>query len=148
MDSEELEQLIPQLNVNVPQVSQEENNLIPDELIMGLYSEILNNIRKDREDIGELLNNFVDMVINGGDSTTSSKEALVNLVKIQTETNDKMSKVADLITRVKLKERDTFPKYLTANQENKITINNSGSKRELIKAINKIQQVKNQEKAG
>jgi hypothetical protein len=53
--------------------------------------------------------------------------------------SDKMSKVADLMTRIKLKERDTFPKYLAAQQNNTINIGNNGnnSRRSLIEALNK-----------
>lgn len=139
MENEDLEKLLPQINVNVPQQSpqEEKENMVPDELLMGLYSEVLDDIRKEREQIDGLIDNFVNMVINDGDSTTSSKEALVNLVKIKTDTSNSKTKVLDLMTRVKLKERDTFPRYLSANQNNKITITESSSKRELIKALSK-----------
>jgi hypothetical protein len=47
-----------------------------------------------------------------------------------------MAIVADLMTRVKLKERDTFPKYLAAHQNNTINIGeNNGTKRDLLKQI-------------
>jgi len=75
------------------------------------------------------------MVINEGDATSASKEALVNLVKIKSETADKMTKIADLMTRIKLKERDTFPRYLAAQQKNTIQISSSSSDRDLIKKI-------------
>ena len=61
----------------------------------------------------------------------------MNLIKIKVDMTDKMSKVADMMTRVKLKEKDTFPKYLATNQNNTININESGSRRNLIEAINK-----------
>ena len=79
------------------------------------------------------------MVMNDGDATSSTKEALVNLIKIKSDMSDKMSKVADLMTRIKLKERDTFPKYLAAQQNNTINIGNNGnnSRRSLIEALNK-----------
>ena len=83
------------------------------------------------------IDTMAEMVINDGDATTSSKEALVNLIKIKVDMTDKMSKVADMMTRVKLKEKDTFPKYLATNQNNTININESGSRRNLIEAINK-----------
>jgi len=77
--------------------------------------------------------------MNDGDATSSTKEALVNLIKIKSDMSDKMSKVADLMTRIKLKERDTFPKYLAAQQNNTINIGNNGnnSRRSLIEALNK-----------
>ena len=76
------------------------------------------------------------MIINDGDASSASKEAIVNLLKIKSDTSDKMSKVADLMTRVKLKEKDTFPRYLAAQQNNKVVI--EGSKRDLLKSISKI----------
>ena len=75
------------------------------------------------------------MVFNEGDSTTSSKEAVVNLIKLRSEQSDKMTKVADLMTRIKLKERDTFPRYMAASQNN--TINIGGDRRALLEAITK-----------
>ena len=57
---------------------------------------------------------------------------------------DKMSKVADLMTRVKLKDKDTFPKYLAANQNNTINISETGSRRALIEAVNKAKNKKEQ----
>jgi len=74
------------------------------------------------------------------DASSASKEAIVNLLKIKTDTADKMAKIADLMTRIKLKERDTFPRYLAAQQNNKVII--EGSKREMIKSLNKLAQRK------
>ncbi len=119
----EMGDLIPRMNVNVPanvDPKDEPKNLIADEQLLGVYDEVLTNIRKDREEIDELLAKFVDMALNDGDATTSTKEAVVNLIKIKTDTSDKMSKIADLMTRVKM--RDPFPKYLAAHQNNTINI--------------------------
>lgn len=133
-------ELIPQMNVIVPE-TEEKEDLIKDQKILDVYDEILDNIRNDRKEIDELLTSFKDMVLNDGDATTSSKEAMVNLVKIKTDTSDRMSKVADLMTRIKLKETNTFPKYLAVHQNN--TINNnpkkltSEEKRKLIESENK-----------
>lgn len=137
VDNGVLDTVVPAMHVNLPvkQPDQEEN-LIADEALLGIYGEILQKIREDRDEVSTLLNNFVDMVINEGDATTSSKEALVNLIKIKSEQADKMAKIADLMTRVKLKERDTFPRYLAATQQNTINIGN-GSKRELLRQIEK-----------
>jgi len=130
-----LKAIIPSMNVNVPALPEKEDNLISDESLLGLYSEIIDNIRNERKEIDGLLDNFVNMVINEGDATSASKEALVNLVKIKSETADKMTKIADLMTRIKLKERDTFPRYLAAQQKNTIQISSSSSDRDLIKKI-------------
>jgi len=139
----DIDKLIPSMNVSVPENKTEpqEENLIADEVLLGIYGEIVDNLRNDRQEIDGVLTEFIEMVINGGDATTSSKEALVNLMKIKSETADKMAKVADLMTRVKLKEKDTFPRYLAAKQENTINIGNS-NKRELLKQIDKIQKLK------
>ena len=79
-------------------------NLVSDEALMGVYGEILTKLRDDRKQTSELVDTFSEMVINEGDSSTSSKEALVNLVKHKTDTVDKMAKIAELMTRVKLKQ--------------------------------------------
>ncbi len=78
--------------------------------------------------------------MNDGDATSASKEALVNLIKVKSETADKMTKVLDLATRIKLK-KDHFPAYLNAKQENTITIGDNGAKRELIRQVKKIQKM-------
>lgn len=143
-ENNDLEQLFPQMNVNVPAnpPQEEQNNLISDDMMLGVFGEIMNQIREDRSEIKGLVSNFVDMVINDGDSTTASKEALVNLLKLQTDTSLSMSKIADLMTRIKLKEKDTFPKYLAAHQNNTINVGTSAEKRDLIKQIQKFQKKK------
>lgn len=139
---DELEGMIPQMNVSVPTQEQDVSKLIEDAELVGIYTEILNNIREDREQVSDFIDNMAEMVINGGDSTTSSKEAFVNLVKIKSDMSDKMSKVADLMTRLKLKERDTFPRYLAAHQNNTINIGDSGKRRALLEAIDKAKKKK------
>ena len=110
--------------------------IVSDEMLLGVYGEIMENLRTDRTQIENFLENFAEMVINGGDSTTSSKEALVNLLKAKTDTADKMSKIADLMTRIKLKAKDTFPPYMAKGNTINI-IEGNESKRSLLKAINK-----------
>ena len=134
---DDIKDLIPQMNVgNIAPSNQDQVPcLIEDEALLGIYNEILGNFREDRSQAGELADNFADMVVNGGDSSTSSKEALVNLLKLKNDTSDKMSKIADLMTRIKLKSPDTYKPYLNAKQENKTTINISGNRRQLIKKI-------------
>lgn len=112
-----------------------EEGLISDDTLLGVYNEILDTVRSDRKEIDECLKQFVDLVINNGDSSSSSKEALVNLIKLKAEQSDKMTKLADLITRVKLKEKDTFPKYLAASQNNTININTGAKKRDILNAL-------------
>jgi len=133
--------LAPSMNLNLPNQNDDVSQLVSDETVTTVYEEILNNLRTDRIEVDEYLNNFADMVFNGGDSTTSSKEALINLIKVKSDTADKMAKIADLMTRVKLKERDTFPRYLAASQNNTINVGD-GAKRALLEAINKAQKDK------
>jgi len=137
---EDMRELMPSMNVGVPQKQAEDDeekpSIVSDEQLLGVYGEILGNIRDDRKEVDQILSTFTDMVLNEGDATTSSKEAMVNLLKMKTDLADKMSKVADLMTRVKLKERDTYPRYLSASQNNTINIGDN-QKRALLQALNK-----------
>lgn len=143
-DDMEIENLIPSMTINTEITEPEKECIVKDDQLLSLYDEILNNCRKDRESVNEVLLNFIDMVMNEGDATPASKEAIVNLMKVNTDINDKMSKIADLETRIKLKEKDTYPRYLAAQQNNKVVI--EGSKREMIKTINKLAQRKQNDK--
>jgi hypothetical protein len=142
-DNKELEQLIPQMNVNVPTQTQQEEKekLVTDEYWLGLASEVLNNLRQERQEIDEVKNNFADMVFNDGDSTSASKEALTKCLELKSGISEKMTRVLDLATRVHLKEKDTFPRYLAAHQNNTINVGDN-SKRELLKTIHKFQKKK------
>ena len=132
VDDMEIEDLVPKLEVNC--TSDEEHEcIVGDDDLMGLYEEILENERNDREQADEILADFINMVMNDGESSSASKEAVVNLMKIKSDISDKMTKIADLKTRIKLKERDTFPRYLAQQQNNKIVFD--GSKRDFLKKI-------------
>lgn len=125
----------------------EELSIISDENLLGVYDEIMNNLRSDREQVSELVSTFSNMVVNDGDSSTSSKEALVNLIKTKIEASDKMSKIADLMTRIKLKQPDTFQPWMNKNKESGNTINiydASGVNRKSL--MEKIQKEKKDEK--
>jgi hypothetical protein len=146
-DELEIDSLIPNMSSmsSISEITEPEKEcIVKDEDVIDLYDEILQNCRKDRESVGEVLANFLDMVMNEGDASSASKEAIVNLLKINTDVNDKMAKIADLRTRMKLKEKDTFPRYLAAQQNNKVVI--EGSKREMLKTINKLAQRKKNDK--
>jgi hypothetical protein len=138
LDELDVDSLIPKMNV-APQdmVAQKEECIVADESILGLYDEILDNARNDRAKIDEVLADFINMVFNDGESSSAAKEAIVNLLKIKSDIGDKMAKVAELETRIKLKDRDTFPRYLAAQQNNKVVIENS-SKRDFLKMLNKV----------
>lgn len=138
-DDVDLDHLIPSMNVTVPdQVLQPKPEMITDDQLTGIYDEILGMLRKEHSQVTDYIDNFAEMVINGGDSSTSSKEALVNLVKIRTDIPDKMVKVADLMTRLKMKDPNTYKPYLTAHQTNNVVIGDSTTERRgLLEAIKK-----------
>lgn len=144
-EEKEIDKLIPSMNLSLPQKQEEEKEMITDEALMGMYGEIVGYLRNDRTQLDDILANFVEMVINEGDATAASKEALVNLFKIKTEIPEKMTKIADLMTRLKMKEKNTMPAYLAAKQENNINIGNSG-KRALLKEIEKMQKLQQKKK--
>jgi len=114
-------------------------NLVSDDSLMNIYVEILGKLRSNLDQQEELLQNFAECVVNGGDSSTSSKEALVNLAKLKVDTADKMTKIADLMTRVKLKQPDTYKPYMNKGGSNTINIyDQSGvNKRALLDSIHK-----------
>ncbi len=109
---------LPSLNVSIP--DQAEKQLIPNEKILNYYEEVIQNIQEDRMEADTAYRAFLDLAINGGDSSAASKEAAVNLLKLKTDSNDKMIKILDLWTRIHLRDRDTMPKYLAVQQNNKI----------------------------
>jgi hypothetical protein len=120
---------VPQVNINLPVAQKkEEIVLVQNEQMIDLYNEILGQCREDRKDADGAFKTFLDMVVNDGDATSSSKEAMVQLLRVRVEATDKMTKVMDLLMRYVLKERDTFPKFLSVNQENNITNNTKTTK--------------------
>lgn len=130
--AETSKELLPQLNVNMTPT---ENAGLPapiisDEKLVKTFDEILENTRKDREEISDLLSQFAELVLNGGDATTSSKEALVNLMKLKSDTSDKMAKIADLMSRAR--GVNTFKPYLTTNQNNTINIGDNIPKKSVL----------------
>jgi len=143
MEEMALAEVLPGMSLTAPPPV-EEKCIIEDEVILGLYEEILQNCREDRKEAKELGATFADMVINDGEASSATKEAVVNLQKIKSDISDKMSKIADLMTRIKLKDKDTFPRYLAAHQHNQVTI--EGSKRDVLKAIQNAQRKKKNEK--
>jgi hypothetical protein len=137
-DQNGVESMIPAMNVSMSE--QKEGALISDEKYMGVLEEIMSNIRDDRKQANELLDTFADMVLNDGDATTSSKEALVNLVKHKADLQDKMLKAATLMTQLKLKNTYAYSgPHLNAMQQNNFNLGGEApgfNKKDLIKAIN------------
>lgn len=129
---------IPPMNLVVGN-SQAGDNPITDTDLLTIYSEIMTDLRSDRKEIDCLLNNFVEMVMNEGDSSSASKEAVVNLIKVKSDIADKKTKIADLMTTLRLKDKSVSK--LTANQTNHIHITD---KRNLLETINNIKKVKDE----
>jgi hypothetical protein len=132
---------------NIIKKEEKDLSLITDENLLSVYNEIMNNFRCDREQVSDLVDTFSNMVINDGDCSTSSKEALVNLIKTKIDANDKMSRIADLMTRIKLKQPDTFQPYMN-KKESGSTINiydSSGINRKSL--MEKIQKENKNEKS-
>ena len=140
--------VVPQMNVTMPNQMTDAAALISDSQYLATIDEIMNNIRDDRKQVSDYIDNIADMVINDGDATTSSKEALVNLVKIKTDLQDKMLKAADLMTRLKLKNTYAYSgPHLNAMQQNNFNIGadtTDFSRKELIRAINHAKKKKDQ----
>lgn len=111
--------------------------LISDEKYLSMLNEIVINIRDDREQVNDFIDNFAELVINGGDATTSSKEALVNLVKVKVDLQDKMLKALGEMGRIKLKNLN--PSYNNVQETPQPT---NFNKKELIRALNKAKKEK------
>lgn len=111
------------------------SEIVSDGDLVNIYDDIVNMVKKDRNEVDEVLANFINMVMNEGDGSTASKEAIVNLLKMKMDSADKLSKVADLKTRVKLKERSTFPAYLA--QHNTYNLGDKLDKRAMLEQLNK-----------
>ena len=110
---------------------------VTDSDLHGIYTEILDDIRSDRNEINSLFNSFVEMVLNEGDSSSASKEAVVNLIKVKSDLADKKTKIADLMTTLRLKDKAISK--VTANQTNHIHITD---KRNLIESLTKYKKEK------
>ena len=120
--SERSEELLGE-KVEVAPVQEKELSLVSDESLLGVYGEIMENLRDDRSQVSNLVDTFSNMVLNDGDSSTASKEALVNLLKTRIETSEKMTRIADLMTRIKLKQPDTYQPWMGKGKEKGNTIN-------------------------
>lgn len=128
---------IPAMNVGIQQhQAKEEKPLVTNEEMVDMYKKIINHCEEDRQEANSLFQDLKDMVINDGDASHSTKEAMIQAFRIRCESTDKETKVMDLLMRYILKDRDTFPRYLAANQENNI-IFKGGSKRSFLEKLEK-----------
>lgn len=122
---------VPAMNVAVPTGTGSTTSVTEADL-QNIYHEIMDDLRSDRKEIDILLNNFVEMVMNEGDSSSASKEAVVNLVKIKNDVADKKAKIADLMTSLVLKDKNISK--LNATQNNHIHITD---KRAILETLKK-----------
>lgn len=127
---------VPSMNVGLPQNVKEENPVVTNDDMIEMYKKIFSFVEEDRKESGELFETLKDMAINDGDASHSTKEAMIQALRIKVESSDKATKVMDLLMRYILKDRDTFPRYLAANQENNI-IFKGGSKRSFLEKLEK-----------
>lgn len=139
LDGLDLDEVIPTMSVDPAPMQSDKQCIVEDSTLLGLYDEIVDNCRKDRERVEQIQVTFEDMVNNDGDASSASKEAIVNLMKIKTDINDKMAKVADLMTRIHLKDTNTFKPYLSVPGKQ---VNN---KKEILQAL---QEKRRKEAAG
>ena len=128
--------------VMTPVEGDKDMSIVTDDALLGVYGEIMDNLRSDREQVSELVDTFSNMVFNDGDSSTASKEALVNLLKTKLDASDKMTRIADLMTRIKLKQPDTYQPWMGKGKEksgNTINIYDSSgiNRRSLMERIQK-----------
>lgn len=100
----------------------EDKPLISDDKIINYYEDAMNCIKDDRSEAHDRYLQFCEMVVNGGDPSSASKEALVNLLKLKNDSVNQMIKILDLWTRVKLKERSTSSQVYAYQQNNKYEI--------------------------
>lgn len=116
-----MEESVPHLSVNISQPPAK-TEIVEANDITSICKEILSDIRTDGGEIDKAYCNFAEMVFNGGDPSTASKEALVNLLKLKADQVDKKSKVMELLLRAFLK--DNSPKIVSATQNNEFRMDN------------------------
>ncbi len=127
---------IPSMNVGGIAPQKEETPVVTNDQMVDMYKKIFDHCEEGRKDAGELYEVLKDMVVNDGDASHSTKEAMIQALRLKCEAADKETKVMDLLMRYILKDRDTFPRYLAANQENNI-IFKGGSKRSFLEKLEK-----------
>ena len=140
---------IPAMNMNLSQQQnqKEENPLVTNDQMIDMYKKIFDYIEDDRKVSDEVFRTLLDMSVNDGDASSSTKEVMAQVLKLKMDSTDKMTKIYDLLMRYILKERDTFPRYLAQNQENKI-IFKGDSKRAFLERVEKAKARKIEDKKG
>lgn len=99
--------------------------LIADDQIRDFYAEAIDCIRSDRAEAEERYLHFADMIINGGDPSSATKEAMVNLLKLKNDGVNQMIKVLDLWTRISMKDKATSSQVYAFQQNNKYEVDSN-----------------------
>ena len=68
----EIQSVLPNMNSHVvdQSIEPQENSIISDEEITGIYADILGLIKEDRQQVSGFIDTMAEMVINDGDATT------------------------------------------------------------------------------
>src|SRR4051812_34274849 len=109
-------------NISAPEKSLEPP-VVDNSKMVKIYEEILQYCKEDRIEADSAYKTFMEMVMNEGESSSSAKELIGQLLRLKHETTNNMVKVMDLLMRVILKGTDTYKPYLNQHQENKVIIN-------------------------
>ncbi len=125
---------MPEMTVNMGNMTENVPEIANSDQIVSVCEEILTDIRKDTQEIDDTLKSFLEMVMNEGDATTSSKEAVVNLLKLKSEQSDKKTRIADILVSAFLKQKYAPPRIFSALQHNEIKIEDN-SQRKFLKSI-------------
>lgn len=105
----------PTMQVNITP-SDGADDLIPKEKVVAFLDEIADGLRGERSDTSRYIDDFYDMIVNGGDATSSTKESFVNLVRAKREVTSEMVRLLDLMVRLKSKDRSLPPVVQQVNE--------------------------------
>ena len=122
---------------------QESKMLVPSEKVASYYDEIMENLRKDRDQAQGVYEIFAEMVVNEGDPSAASKEAMINALKLRHDANDKSLKLLDLCTRMWLKDKSTSTEIYAYQQNNKYEAANQPKAANVRNLIREIEQEPN-----
>jgi hypothetical protein len=70
--SQEISEVVEEDKV-ISEKKEQELSIISDECLLGVYGEIMDNLRDDRSQVSGLVDTFSNMVLNDGDSSSASK---------------------------------------------------------------------------
>lgn len=120
---------IQKIDASLPIPVETNTQLISDEKITNYYEKAIQCIEEDRLEADGRYMEFADMVINGGDPSSATKEAMVNLLKIKNDGVNQMIKILDLWTRLKMKDKSTNSQIYAYQQNNKYEVSTPNVKK-------------------